>query len=82
MDLDEAADRIRKARREKRLSASEVAQNAGIDPSLLSRLENHRLPEIGFVKLSRILAQVGLQLAIVPRTPLPTLLDMADDVDD
>lgn len=82
MNLDEVADRIRKVRREKRFSASEVARNAGIDPSLLSRLENHRLPEIGFVKLSRTLEQVGLQFVIVPKTPLPTLLDMADDVDD
>lgn len=69
MSLDGVTDRIRKLRREKRLSASEIARNAGIGPSLLSRLENHRLPEIGFVKLSRLLEQVGLQFAIVPKTP-------------
>lgn len=76
MSLDTVADRIKATRLQQQLSASQLASDAGIDPSLLSRLENHRLAEMGYVKLSRLLEQLGLEFAIVPQSPLRTLLDM------
>lgn len=82
MELDEVANQIRAARLQKKLSAGRLAEAAGIDPSLLSRLENHRLAEMGYAKLARLLDQVGLEFAIVPKSPLPTLLDMRRRTDD
>lgn len=81
MRLDDFGRLIKAARKEKKLKAETVARRAGVDPSLLSRLENGRLPELGATKLEAILNNVGLELSVRPYSSRPTLYDMRHDND-
>ena len=46
------------------LSQTALAGKAGVGRSTLDALENARLGELGFVKVARILAALGLQLKL------------------
>lgn len=76
MELFDLGPYIRQHRIRQGLSITELASRAGLDRSLLSRLENQRLPEIGYAKLSRVLANLDLELRPVKASPLPTLDDL------
>ncbi len=66
MDLTELAVLIRTERKRAGLSMQSLAELAGVDRTTLSRLENQRLPELGYAKLERILAVLGLEFAVRP----------------
>jgi transcriptional regulator with XRE-family HTH domain len=55
---------IAKRRKALRLRQSDVAERAGVSRATLDALENGRLGELGFAKVSRILAVVGLELRL------------------
>jgi len=70
---------IRTERKRAGLSMQSLAELAGVDRTTLSRLENQRLPELGYAKLERILAVLGLEFAVRPAGALPTLNDLKRD---
>ena len=76
MQLSDLGQLIRKKRKEADLSMQALADQAGVDRTLLSRLENQRLPEMGYAKLERVLAVLGLELRVQPVDRLPTLNDL------
>ena len=76
MDLAELAVLIRTERKRAGLSMQSLAELAGVDRTTLSRLENQRLPELGYAKLERILAVLGLEFSVRPAGALPTLNDL------
>ena len=78
MNLDDFGREIKKARKNKKMTSKALASLSNVDPSLLSRLENGRLPELGATKLNFILNNVGLELSIRPQSRRPTLLDKVD----
>lgn len=82
MNLNEFGNAIKKARKEKKLSAKVLAKRSNVDPSLLSRLENGHLAELGATKLNFILNNVGLELTTRPQSRRPTLLDSVSLDDD
>jgi transcriptional regulator with XRE-family HTH domain len=84
MDLIDLGESIAAARKEKRLSQTEVARRAGVSRSTIDLLENGRGHEIGFSKASRLATAVGLELTLrAARSERPTLDDLlresADD---
>lgn len=70
-------------RRQANLKQAELALRARIGRSTLDALENGRLGELGFSKIARILAALGLDLKITAiRQDRPTLEDLMDENDD
>ena len=62
--LAEIGQRIASARKERRLTQTELASRAGVSRPTIDLLENGRASEIGYSKLARILAAVGFELRL------------------
>lgn len=76
-DLSDIGSHVRERRRARRISQSELAHLAGVSRPQIDRLENARLPEIGFNYLLRILHVLGLDLRITELNhKRPTLDDL------
>ena len=86
-DLRQLGENIATARQERKLRQSQVAGSAGVSLRTITLLENGRATEIGYSKLVRILAAVGLELRLQSaerrRPTLDELLkeDAGDDPD-
>lgn len=77
LSLDIVGIEVSKARRAKALTQTELAKRAGVSRATLESLENGRLAELGFNKLSRILRALSLELKIGPYNfQRPTLEDL------
>ncbi len=76
MNLQELGLTVRKERQRIGLSMQALAEMAGVDRTTLSRLENQRLPEMGFAKLARVLGVLELEFSVRPCGGLPTLNDL------
>ena len=75
--LADVGERIATARKGCRFTQLELAKRAGVSRSTIDLLENGRATEIGYSKLVRILAVLGLELRLQPMTPeRPTLDDL------
>jgi transcriptional regulator with XRE-family HTH domain len=64
LTLDSAGFQIASKRKSLRLSQSDLAQSAKISRATLDALENGRIGELGFTKISKILSALGLELKI------------------
>ena len=71
-------------RKAARLSQTELARKAGISRATLDALENGRSGELGFSKISKILAVLGLELRVQDAKPKRPTLDelLSEDRDD
>lgn len=67
---------IRKERKAAGLTIQRLSELADVDRTILSKLENERLPEMGYAKLERVLNILGLELTARPTPSLPTLNDL------
>ena len=77
ISLGEIGTRIASARKRNGLTQFELARRAGVSRPTVDLLENGRASEIGYSKLVRILAVLGLQFRLQPVTPeRPTLDDL------
>jgi transcriptional regulator with XRE-family HTH domain len=75
--LNEIGIEIAKARKLDRLGQRQLGEKAGVSRATVEALENGRAAEIGFSKLTRILAAVGLELRLGPMAQdRPTLDDL------
>jgi transcriptional regulator with XRE-family HTH domain len=75
--LKEIGQQVASARKEKRLTQLELATRAGVSRPTIDLLENGRATEIGYSKLTRILAVLGLEFRLQPVSPQrPTLEDL------
>lgn len=83
--LKQIGEQIASARRLKKLPQAQVAHLAGVSLRTINLLENGRATDLGYSKLARILAAVGLELRLGPiesrRPTLDELLreDAGDD---
>ncbi len=66
------------ARKERRLRQLDLAENSHLSRATIDALENGRASDIGISKLSRILAVLGLELAIRPAGSRPTLDELSE----
>jgi transcriptional regulator with XRE-family HTH domain len=77
LDLEQIGLQIVAARKLRKVSQSQVAQLAGISLRTMNLLENGRATDLGYSKLTRILAAVGLELRLGPlESRRPTLDDL------
>jgi transcriptional regulator with XRE-family HTH domain len=84
LDLISIGGQIAKRRKTIKLSQSELASNAGVSRATLDALENGRAGELGFSKLTRLLAALGLELKLQPASSQRPTLDelMQEDRND
>lgn len=64
--LSEIGQEIAKARKLSELGQRQLAERAGVSRATVDALENGRAAELGYTKLTRILAALGLELRLGP----------------
>jgi transcriptional regulator with XRE-family HTH domain len=79
-DLIFIGDEIAKRRKTLKLSQAELARKAGVSRATLDALENGRAGELGFSKLTKLLAVVGLELKLqAAGSHRPTLDELVEE---
>ena len=79
-DLNSIGSEIALKRKAMRMSQSALAQAAGISRATLGALENGRSGELGFSKVAKILAALGLELKLQDAQPRrPTLDELLEE---
>ena len=83
-DLLSIGAEVAKRRKTLKLSQAELAQKAGISRATLDALENGRTGELGFTKVTRVLAALGLDLILQPAASQRPTFDelLQEDRDD
>lgn len=65
------------------LTQSELARMAGVSRATLDALENGRAGELGYTKITKLLAALGLELKVQEsRSRRPTLEELLNEEDD
>ena len=84
LDLISVGGQIAEQRRRLKLSQTELARKAGLSRATLDALENGRAGELGFSKVTRLLASLGLELTLHTASAQRPTLDelMQEDRDD
>jgi transcriptional regulator with XRE-family HTH domain len=84
LDLVSIGAQIAEHRKKLKLSQTALARNAGTSRATLDALENGRAGELGFSKLSKLLAALGLELKLqAASSHRPTLDELQqEDRDD
>lgn len=83
LDINSLGRQIAEQRSAAGLTQAALANRARIGRSTLDALENGRTSELGFGKIVRVLAALGLDLKIVEaRKARPTLEDLLNDDED
>jgi len=76
MDVELLGETLRRHRKGRRLTQSQLASAAGVSRLTVDKLENGRAAEIGLSKAVRLLAALDLTLEVRPRPRRPTLEDL------
>ncbi len=80
MDLVSIGADIARRRKQQKLSQLALAKKAGISRATLDALENGRSGELGFSKVAKILAALGLELRLQPASSQrPTLEELLEE---
>jgi transcriptional regulator with XRE-family HTH domain len=80
LDLISLGVQIAENRKKLKLSQTALAQKAGISRATLDALENGRTGELGFSKIARLLAALGLELKVqTAASRRPTLDDLLQE---
>lgn len=74
--MNEIGHTIAQLRRAKGWNQTELAEKAGVSRPLVSALERGAAAGAGMLKVERILAVLGFELAAVPKAGPPTLDDL------
>jgi transcriptional regulator with XRE-family HTH domain len=84
LDLISIGGRIAEQRKSLKLSQAALARKAGVSRATLDALENGRAGELGYSKVARLLAALGLELTLQPASSQRPTLDelMQEDRDD
>ena len=84
LDLTFIGQQIAESRKKLKLSQAALARKAGISRATLEALENGRAGELGFSKLTKLLAALGLELTLqAASSHRPTLEELLkEDRDD
>ena len=82
--LHSLGQKIAQHRKKQNLSQVELARKAGVSRATLEALENGRSGELGYSKLTKLLAALGLELKLQPvASQRPTLDELLqEDRDD
>lgn len=76
MNLSELGAEVARARKEKRLSQTDLGRAAGLARQTISALERGAIPDLGVQKLVRLLEVLDLELLVRPAGHPVTLDDL------
>ena len=80
LDLISIGGQIAERRKTLKLSQAELARKAGVSRATLDALENRRGGELGFSKVTKLLAALGLELTLqTARSQRPTLDELTQE---
>jgi transcriptional regulator with XRE-family HTH domain len=80
LDLISIGARIAEQRKKLKLSQTVLAREAGISRATLEALENGRAGELGFAKLTKLLAVLGFELKLqAASSHRPTLDELLEE---
>ncbi len=79
MSMEEIGQRIRQARKSRKLSQSDLAQQLGMSRATISGIENGTVREIGIRKIMAICAALGLALLAQEKSRRPTLQQLMQE---
>ena len=80
LDLISIGGQIAERRKTLKLSQAALSRKAGISRATLDALENGRAGELGFSKLTKLLAALGLELTLqAARSHRPTLDELLQE---
>jgi transcriptional regulator with XRE-family HTH domain len=80
LTLSFISEQIAAKRKKLGLRQTELAQKAAVSRATIDALENGRLGELGFAKLTRILSVLGLELKLQDASPSrPTLDELMEE---
>ena len=84
LDLISIGRKVAERRKTLKLSQAELSRRAGISRATVDALENGRAGELGFSKVTKLLAALGLELTLqVASSKRPTLEELIqEDRDD
>ena len=84
LDLIFLGGQIAERRKRLKLSQTELSRKAGLSRATLDALENGRAGELGFSKVTKLLATLGLELTLQTASSKRPTLDelMQEDRDD
>ncbi len=84
LDLFYIGSQIAEHRKKSKLSQTALARKAGISRATIDALENGRSGEMGFSKLTKLLAVLGLELKLQAASSVRPTLDelLKEDRDD
>jgi transcriptional regulator with XRE-family HTH domain len=83
LNLVTIGERVAEKRKSLKWTQLKLAQKAQVSRATLDALENGRLGELGFSKLSKILAALGFELELEQaKHPRPTLEELREENDD
>ena len=84
LDLISIGSQIAERRKTLKLSQAALSRKAGVSRATLDALENGRAGELGFSKITRLLAALGLELTLQTASSQRPTLDelMQEDRDD
>ena len=80
-NLQELGEAVAARRRDLKLTQAKVAQAAGVNPTVLSRLERGRVSEYGARKLLQVLAVLGLEVEFRERGQAGSLEELKRERD-
>ncbi len=81
--LTSVGEEIAENRKKLKLTQSELSRKAGLSRATLDALENGRAGELGFSKLNRLLAALGLELKLqAASSERPTLDELLQEEHD
>jgi len=80
LDLISIGGQIARRRKTLKLSQAELSRKAGVSRATLDALENGRAGELGFSKVTRLLAALGLELTLqTASSQRPTLDELMQE---
>ncbi len=66
MQIEELGDAVRSARKSSGFTQAELCRRSGVSRATLDALENGRIGELGFTRISKLLAALNLELTTRP----------------
>lgn len=83
LDISSIGSQVASKRKSIRMTQSELAQAAGVSRATLDALENGRIGEVGYSKIAKLLAVLGMELKIQEtRSRRPTLDELRSEESD
>ena len=80
LDLSTLGEESAKRRKALKLSQTELSRRAGVSRATIDALENARIGELGFSKVTRLLTVLGMELRLEPtRSRRPTLDELMQE---